>query len=173
MKHFQIAVGLAALATIACAGPGSQSRPRSEWKKILSAAQFHILFEAGTDPAFDSPYHDNHADGIYYSVATGAPLFSSKHKFDSGTGWPSFYQPIKPGILQLKSDSSYGMVRVEVLEAASGGHLGHVFDDGPAPTGKRYCMNGTALKFVAAKLDRNGLPVGGFAKVLPGGKVVK
>lgn len=167
MKRFTlIAVAVAALGF--AAGP---SRSRAEWKKILSPAQFHILFEAGTDPAFSSQYHDNHASGIYYSVATGAPLFSSKHKFDSGTGWPSFYQPIKPGVLTLRKDTSYGMVRVEVLETASGGHLGHVFDDGPAPTGQRFCMNGTALKFVPAKLDKNGMPIGGFAKVQPGGKL--
>lgn len=122
-----------------------------EWRKILSPIAFEIMVKEGTEPPFKNPYHDNHKKGIYVSAATGEPLFSSDDKFDSGTGWPSFTKPINDkGVIWIK-DTSYGMTRDEVIEAKTGLHLGHVFNDGPAPTGLRYCINSAALKFIESK----------------------
>lgn len=120
-----------------------------EWKKTLTDQQFYVLRQQGTERAFTGEYWDNKKKGIYYSAATGQPLFSSEHKFESGTGWPSFYQPIEEGAVKEIVDRSYGMVRTEVVDSGSGSHLGHVFDDGPAPTGLRYCMNSVSMIFVA------------------------
>ncbi len=121
---------------------------QDEWRKRLSPLQYHVLREKGTERAFTGEYDKNHSEGTYYSAATGQPLFSSKAKFDSGTGWPSFYEPISPDAVKYIRDESYGMVRIEVVDSLSGSHLGHVFPDGPEPTGLRYCMNSASLLFV-------------------------
>lgn len=122
-----------------------------EWKKALTPAEFHILRAEGTDRPYASPYNDNHEHGDYYCAACHLKLFSSKTKFESGTGWPSFYQPVNAVNVVEKTDTTLGITRTKVECARCHGHLGHVFDDGPEPTGLRYCMNGTALKFEKAK----------------------
>lgn len=119
-----------------------------QWRERLNDRQFHILRRAGTEPAFSGPLNDNKASGTYYSAATGQPLFSSQVKYDSGSGWPSFWQPIDPDAVRYRLDTAYGMVRIEVVDSLSGSHLGHVFPDGPEPTGLRYCINSVALIFV-------------------------
>ncbi|MEM9882194.1 MAG: peptide-methionine (R)-S-oxide reductase MsrB [Planctomycetota bacterium] len=118
-----------------------------QWKAELSDVEYHILREHGTERAFTGRYHDSKEDGVYACAATGLVLFDSRTKFDSGTGWPSFYAPIHEDHVTLHRDTKFGMVRTEVRCALCDGHLGHVFDDGPPPTGKRYCINGYALKF--------------------------
>jgi len=119
-----------------------------EWKQKLSDDAFYILRKAGTERPNSSPLNQIKEPGVFYSAATGQPLFTTETKFKSGTGWPSFYQPIKEEAVVLKEDNSLGMTRVEVLDSSSGSHLGHVFKDGPRPTGLRYCLNGDALIFV-------------------------
>lgn len=123
----------------------------AEWKKLLGNAAYNVLREAGTERAFTGKYNDNHEKGIYNCAGCSLTLFDSNTKFESGTGWPSFYEPIKQSHVFVKSDKSYGMSRNEVLCARCDGHLGHVFDDGPQPTGLRYCMNSLSLDFVKAK----------------------
>jgi len=118
----------------------------ADWKTTLSPEQFHVLREHGTERAGTSPLNREKREGTFNCAGCGAPLFSSETKFESGTGWPSFYRPIE-GAIATTTDSSYGMTRVEVHCAQCGGHLGHVFPDGPPPTGERYCMNGVALDF--------------------------
>ncbi|GAB3513554.1 hypothetical protein GCM10027341_55790 [Spirosoma knui] len=122
-------------------------KTNAEWKKILTADQYAVLREHGTERAFTSPLNDIHEHGVFYCAGCRNPLFSSDTKFNSGTGWPSFYAPIAKNAVRENSDKSYGMVRTEVLCNVCGGHLGHVFDDGPKPTGLRYCMNGVAMTF--------------------------
>lgn len=119
----------------------------AEWKKLLTPNQYAVLREHGTERAFTSPLLHEHEHGVFYCAGCHNALFASDTKFDSGTGWPSFYAPITKNAVKESSDRSYGMVRTEVTCSVCGGHLGHVFDDGPKPTGLRYCMNGVAMTF--------------------------
>lgn len=146
--------------------PTNKSMPKpsdAELQKKLTPEQYHVTQQCGTEPPFRNEYWDNHRAGIYVDVVSGEPLFTSLDKFDSGSGWPSFTKPIAEEYVLQKSDASHGMERNEVRSNKSGSHLGHVFDDGPAPTRQRYCINSAALRFVPVeKLQEEG-----YAQFLP------
>jgi peptide-methionine (R)-S-oxide reductase len=127
-------------------------KPEREWQRQLTAEQFHVLREEGTERRFTSPLNDEKRKGLYLCAGCGQPLFRSEMKFDSGTGWPSFFTAL-PGALETRTDNKLFMVRTEYHCTRCGGHQGHVFEDGPAPTGLRYCNNGVALRFEPEERD--------------------
>lgn len=143
----------------ACSTPEQKSKTESfdmenkitksdaEWQNELDPEQYRVLRQQGTERAFTGQYWDHHENGTYVCAGCGTPLFTSNSKFDSGTGWPSFYEPIDQHSIEEKRDTTYGMIRTEVHCAKCGGHMGHLFDDGPKPTGLRYCVNSISLKF--------------------------
>ncbi len=157
MKLLNITIVLITLSLIACGQGKSKkgltenqfvvTKTEAEWKSMLTPMQFEVLRKKGTETAFTGALWDNHENGVYYCAGCQQELFSSETKFESGSGWPSFYQPIKEGAVAVGTDTSYGMVRDEVVCSKCGGHLGHVFDDGPKPTSLRYCMNSASMKF--------------------------
>jgi peptide methionine sulfoxide reductase msrA/msrB len=135
----------------------NQRPSKEDLKSRLTPVQYQVTQQCGTEPPFQNEYWNHHEDGIYVDVVSGEPLFSSKDKFDSGTGWPSFTQGISDSALQQKKDTSHGMQRIEVRSSKADSHLGHIFDDGPGPTGKRFCINSASLRFVPAnRLEAEG-----------------
>lgn len=138
-------------------GSGFHKPDANELKKRLGSERYHVTQENGTESAFRNAYWDNKKKGIYVDVVSGEPLFSSLDKFDSGTGWPSFTKPLEPANVALREDRSLLMARTEVRSKLGDSHLGHLFDDGPAPTGKRYCMNSASLRFIPKEdLEKEG-----------------
>lgn len=133
-------------------------RTEQEWRELLSPNQYHVMREHGTEPPFRNEYWNNKEDGIYVLAGTLIPLFSSQHKYDSGTGWPSFWKSIAPENIAEAVDRSHGVIRTEVHCSLDGSHLGHVFEDGPAPSGRRYCINSASIDFIRVKdLAEKGL----------------
>ena len=124
-----------------------------QWRERLTPEQYAVLRGKGTEPAFTGAYWDNKDEGVYRCAACNTQLFTSDTKYESGSGWPSFWEPVSPDAVAFERDTSYGMVRTEVVCGTCGGHLGHLFDDGPQPTGQRYCMNSVSLDFEPATAD--------------------
>ncbi len=158
VAHVLALASLALVSLASCAIPRADAdkpkptfevtKSEAEWKKQLSAPAYDVIREKGTERAFSGAYWNHHEAGVYRCAACGRPLFSSDHKYDSGTGWPSYYQPIDAKAVLAERDDAYGMSRTEVMCSRCGAHLGHVFDDGPKPTGLRYCINSISLAFV-------------------------
>lgn len=147
-------VGVGAVYAEAPNAGSEWTKTEAEWRSVLSQEEFHVLREKGTERAFTGKYWDSKAQGTYHCAGCGQALFSSEHKFKSGTGWPSFYQALKAGAVGREEDRSLWMTRTEIICTRCRGHLGHVFQDGPPPTGERFCVNGTALDFKAAEADQ-------------------
>ena len=161
LKMLALAVALVATVSSAKAGPARRTKPTdATLRKELTALQYDVTQRNGTEMPFQNEYWNNHEPGIYVDVVTGEPLFSSTDKFDSGTGWPSFTRPVEAGRVVQQKDDSQGMERDEVRSKIGNSHLGHVFDDGPAPTGLRYCINSASLRFV----PRDQLAAQGYAE---------
>jgi methionine-R-sulfoxide reductase len=167
--------GLCALAALSCAAFAADPKPdaakasapavatpektvnKDDLRKKLTPLQYDVTCNAATEPPFRNAYWDNHASGLYVDVIDGEALFASNHKFDSGSGWPSFFQPVNKAAIKEKEDRTHNMIRVEVISTKSGAHLGHLFPDGPRPTGMRYCINSASLRFIpVADLQKEG-----------------
>lgn len=146
------------LGAILCAlVAGGATMKKQEALQKLTPLQYHVTQEGGTEPPFHNAFWNHHEEGLYVDVVSGEPLFSSRDKFDSGTGWPSFTRPVEPSNIVTRVDRSHGMRRVEVRSRQGGSHLGHVFEDGPPPTGLRYCINSAALRFIPKEdLEKEG-----------------
>lgn len=156
MKYF-ILLALVSLNAFAWTQDKFKMPSKDELKKKLTKEQYYVMREEGTERAYHNEYFENHEAGIYVDRISGEPLFSSKDKYESGTGWPSFTKPISDEAVTMKSDSKFMMIRTEVRSRLSDSHLGHVFDDGPKPLGKRFCMNSASLRFIPVKdLEKEG-----------------